>query len=140
SLYAHLRSQLSITVLPERIREVADIIIGNLDEDGYLTATLEEIGESENCTSAEVDEVLAAVQGLDPAGVGARNLRECLLLQLESRNGRGGVAWQIVSNYLKLLETRDYRELSKVLGRPPEHIEVAVAAIRGLNPRPGLRY
>jgi len=73
------------------------------------------------------------VQGLDPAGVGARNLRECLLLQLESRNGRGGVAWKIVSDHLKLVETRDYRELSKVLGRPPEHIEIAIAAIRRLN-------
>jgi RNA polymerase sigma-54 factor len=140
TLYDHLRSQLSITVLPERIREVADIIIGNLDEDGYLTATLEEISQSENCAPAELQDALVAVQGLDPAGVGARNLRECLLLQLESRNGRGGVAWKIVADHLKLLEMRDYRELSKALGRPPEHIEIAAAAIRRLNPRPGLRY
>ena len=83
---------------------------------------------------------MKAVQSLDPAGVGARDLRECLLLQLESRNGRDGVAWQIVTNHLKLVETRDYRELSKVLGRPAEHIEIAIAAIRRLNPRPGLRY
>src|SRR5205823_631431 len=140
TLYDHLRSQLSITVLPERIRDVADIIIGNLDEDGYLTAPLEEIGESENCTAEELAEALTAVQGLDPAGVGARNLRECLLLQLENRNGRNGVAWKIVSDHLKLLELRDYRELSKVLGRPAEHVEIAVAAIRRLIPRPGLRY
>ena len=61
-------------------------------------------------------QALKAVHGLDPAGVGARDLRECLLLQLESRNGRGGVAWQIVSNHLKLVETRDYRELAKAAG------------------------
>jgi RNA polymerase sigma-54 factor len=140
TLYDHLRSQLSITALPDRIHDVADIIIGNLDEDGYLTASLQEIAESEHCAMEDMEQALKAVQGLDPAGVGARDLRECLLLQIESRNGRGGVAWQIVSNHLKLVETRDYRELSKVLGRPPEHIEVAVAAIRGLNPRPGLRY
>ncbi len=140
TLYDHLRSQLSIMALPDRIRDVADIIIGNLDEDGYLSASLEEIAESENCTIPELEEALVAVQSLDPAGVGARNLRECLLLQLESRNGRGGVAWQIVSDHLKLVETRDYRELSKVLARPAEHVEVAVAAIRRLNPRPGLRY
>jgi len=140
TLYDHLRSQLSITVLPERIRDVADIIIGNLDEDGYLTAALDEIAESEGCTMAELEEALVAVQGLDPAGVGARNLRECMLLQLESRNGRGGLAYKIVSDHLKLVETRDYRELSKVLGRPAEHVEIAIAAIRRLNPRPGLRY
>ena len=56
------------------------------------------------------------VQSLDPAGVGARDLRECLLLQIESINGKGGVAWQIVSNHLRLLETRQFRELAKVLG------------------------
>ena len=140
TLYDHLRSQLSIMALPDRIRDVADIIIGNLDEDGYLTASFEEIAESENCTIAELEEALVAVQGLDPAGVGARNLRECLLSQLESRNAHGSVAWQIVSDHLKLVETRDYRELSKVLGRPAEHIDIAIAAIRRLNPRPGLRY
>ena len=59
---------------------------------------------------------LRAVQSLDPAGVGARNLRECLLLQIESVNGRGGVAWQIVSNCLRLMETRQYKEIAKVLG------------------------
>jgi RNA polymerase sigma-54 factor len=140
TLYDHLRSQLSISVMPERIREVADVIVGNLNEDGYLTASFEEIAQSEQCEVEELEEALKVVHGLDPAGVGARNLRECLLLQLESRNGRGGVAWQIVSDYLKLVELRDYRELAKVLGRPAEHIDIAVAAIRRLNPRPGLRY
>src|SRR5450432_1467171 len=105
TLYDHLRSQLSITILPEAVRDIADVIIGNLDEDGYLAAPMEEILESERCTQAEFDAALKAVHGLDPAGVGARDLRECLLLQLESRNGRGGVAWQIVSNHLKLVET-----------------------------------
>src|SRR5207237_10789667 len=73
-------------------------------------------------------------------GVGARNLRECLLLEIESANGKGGVAWQIVSNHLRLLEMRQYRELAKVMGRPLEHVEIAVQMIRRLNPRPGLRY
>ena len=80
---------------------------------------------------------LKAVQSLDPAGVGARDLKECLLLQIESKNGKGGVAWQIVSDYMRLLETRQFKELAKVLGRPQEHIDIAVAMIRQLNPRPG---
>ena len=85
-------------------------------------------------------QALRVVQSLDPAGVGARNLRECLLLQIESINGKGGVAWQIVSNHLRLLETRQFKEIAKVLGRPMEHIEIAVNMIQHLNPRPGLRY
>ena len=88
----------------------------------------------------QVEEALRVVQSLDPAGVGARNLRECLLLQIESMNGKGGVAWQIVTGHMRLLETRQYKELAKVLGRPMEHIEIAVNMIHRLNPRPGLRY
>ena len=87
-----------------------------------------------------MEEALRVVQALDPAGVGARDLRECLLLQIESVNGKGGVAWQIVSNHLRLLETRQYKEIAKVLGRPIEHVEMAVNMIQHLNPRPGLRY
>src|SRR5579864_2220640 len=140
TLYDHPRSQLSITSLPDRIHDVADIIIGNLDEDGYLTASLQEIAESEHCAMEDMEQALRAVQGLDPAGVGARDLRECLLLQIESRNGRGGVAWLIVSSYMRLLEMRQFKELARLLGRPQEHIDIAVAMIRHLNPRPGVRF
>lgn len=69
-------------------------------------------------TMEQIEAALKVVQSLDPAGVGARNVRECLLLELESMNGRGGVAWQIVSSHLRLLEMRQYRELAKILGRP----------------------
>jgi RNA polymerase sigma-54 factor len=88
----------------------------------------------------QVEEGLRVVQSLDPAGVGARNLRECLLLQIESLNGRGGVAWQIVSNHLRLVETKQYKEIAKILVRPIEHVEIAMSMIQHLNPRPGLRY
>ena len=67
-------------------------------------------------------------------------MRECLLLQIESRNGKGGVAWKIVANHLKLLETRQIKEIAKVLGRPLEHIQIALDVIRHLDPYPGLRY
>jgi RNA polymerase sigma-54 factor len=136
----HLRSQLSVSVLSEDVRDAAETVIGNLDEDGYLTAPLEEIAAMGEHTQEQIEAALRAVQSLDPAGVGARDLRECLLLQLESRNAKGGVAWQIVANHLRLVEMRQLRELAKVLGRPPEHIEIAVRVIKRLNPRPGLRY
>jgi RNA polymerase sigma-54 factor len=140
TLTDYLHQQLAVTVLDEGVREAAESIIGNLDEDGYLSASLDEIAQLGGHTPEQVQEALSAVHALDPAGVGARNLRECLLLQIESMNGKGGVAWQIVSSHLRLLETRQFRELAKVLGRPPEHIEIAVAMIRHLNPRPCLRY
>jgi RNA polymerase sigma-54 factor len=136
----YLRSQLSVSLLDDDTRDAAESIIGNLDEDGYLTATLDEMAQQGRHRRALMDTALKAVQSLDPAGVGARDLKECLLLQIESRNGRGGVAWQIVSSYMRLLETRQYRELAKALGRPQEHVDIALSMIKRLNPRPGIRY
>jgi RNA polymerase sigma-54 factor len=136
----HLHSQLSVLIMSEAVRDAAENIIGNLDENGYLTATLEEIAESGQHTLDEVKEGLRVVQSLDPAGVGAKDVRECLLLQIESRNGKGGVAWQIVSNHLKLLESRQIKEIAKQLGRPLEHVQTALDVIRFLDPYPGLRY
>jgi RNA polymerase sigma-54 factor len=136
----YLRSQLSVAVLDEDTREAAETVIGNLDEDGYLTAALDEMAQQSGVSCEVMEAGLKAVQGLDPAGVAARDLKECLLLQIESVNGRDGVAWQIVSNHMRLLETRQFRELAKVLARPQEHIDVAVAMIRHLNPRPGVRF
>jgi RNA polymerase sigma-54 factor len=136
----YLRSQLSMVPLADDIRDAADSIIGNLDESGYLMASLEEIAASGEHKPEDVETALKEVQKLDPAGVGARDVRECLLLQLESRNGRGGVAWQIVSEHLKMMELRQVREMAKILGRPVEHIQIAMQVIRHLNPRPGLRY
>jgi RNA polymerase sigma-54 factor len=136
----HLRSQLSVSLISDEIRNAAESIIGNLDDDGYISASLEEIADAGEHTMQQVEEALHIVQGLDPAGVGSRSLRECLLLQIESVNGKGGVAWQIISHHLRLLETRQYKEMARLLGRPLEHIEVAVNMIQHLNPRPGLRY
>lgn len=140
TLSEHLRQQLALVVLDEEVRAAADAIIGNLDETGYLSVSLEEIAQSEGFSAQALEEALGAVQRLDPAGVGARSLQECLLLQLESRGARGGVAWQIVENHLKLVESRSVKELVRLLGRPQEHIEIALEVIRHLDPKPGLKY
>lgn len=140
TLSGYLRSQLAVVVLTTEVRDAADSIIGNLDENGYLMASLDEIAASGEHSPEDVREALRVVHTLDPAGVGCHDLRECLLLQLESRNGKGGVAWQILADHLKLLESRQYRELAKVLKRPVEHIQIAVGVIKHLDPRPGLRY
>jgi RNA polymerase sigma-54 factor len=140
TLADHLHSQLAVLVMSEDVRDAADNIIGNLNENGYLTATLEEIADSGQHSMAEVQEGLRMVQSLDPAGIGAKDVRECLLLQIESRNGKDGVAWQIVANHLKLLEMRQIKEIAKQLGRPLEHVQIALDVIRHLDPYPGLRY
>jgi len=140
TLTTHLRSQLAMMVLPPAVREAADSIIGNLEDTGYLSTSLDEIAARDALPLADLEAALKAVQTCDPAGVGARTLPECLLLQLESRNARGGVAWQIVENHLKLVESRSVKELTKLLGRPAEHIQIALDVIRKLDPKPGLRY
>jgi len=140
TLSDHLHSQLALVALSEGVRDAAEAILGNLDENGYLTSTPAEIAAAEGHSECDMAEALRVVHTLDPAGVGCADLRECLLLQVESRNGKGGVAWNIVADHLKLLENRQFRELAKVLRRPLEHIEISVDVIRHLDPRPGLRY
>ena len=135
----YLRRGLSMSLIPDPVRNAAESIIGNLDDDGYLTTPLAEIAAAGEHSMEEVEQGLKAVQSLE-AGIAARDLRECMLLQIESVNGKGGVAWQIVSDHMRLLEMRQYKELARLLGRPMEHIEIAVNMIRHLNPRPGLRY
>jgi RNA polymerase sigma-54 factor len=140
TLSSHLSEQLALMVISEDVHDAADTIIGNLDENGYLTETLEDLAADGEHTLETLQTALKAVQSCDPAGVAARDPRECLLLQLESRNGKGGVAWQIISDHMKLIELRQFKDLAKVMGRPPEHIQIAMGVIRHLDPRPGLRY
>jgi RNA polymerase sigma-54 factor len=140
TLADYLQQQLSLVVLSDPVRDAANLIIGNLDENGYLTTSLEEMAASGEFSLQTLQEALQVVQSLDPAGVGARDLQECLLLQLASRNARGGVAWRIVSDHLHLLEAHKKKELARALGRPLEHVEIAIRVIQQLNPRPGLRY
>ena len=140
TLSDHLHSQLALVAINEAVRDAAESILGNLDDNGYLTSTPEEICNAEDHSEADMAEALRIVHTLDPAGVGCCDLRECLLVQLESRNARGGVAWNIVQDHLKMVEMKQFKDLARVLRRPMEHIEIAVNVIRHLDPRPGLRY
>lgn len=139
TLSDHLQSQLSIALLAPAVREAANSIIGNLEDSGYLAIPLEEIALGEGLSLDDLKAGLKAVQSLDPSGIGATNLRECLLLQLEARGSRDSVAWTIVHDHLKLLGTRQLTQLAKVMGRPIEHIQIAVNVIRHLDPEPGSR-
>ena len=146
----HLSWQLSMTVCSDAVQESAETIIGNLDEDGYLTATLEEIGESGGHSLEDVEEALAVVQEFDPLGVAARDLRECLLLQLKTLDPNNTLARQIVGDapgpeekrpsHLKQLQSNQLKEIARAVNRPVELVQRAVEVIKKLDPRPGLRY
>ncbi len=136
----HLTWQLSVTICSDTVSEIAETIIGNLDEDGYLTASLEEISQNGRYSMEDVEEALAVVQEFDPLGVGARDLRECLLIQLHTLDPQNTLAQQIVSDHLKQLQSNQLKEIARAVNRPIELAKRAVDVIKKLDPRPGLRY
>jgi len=140
SLEEHLNWQLGLLDLKPEIACVAAEIIGNLNEDGYLSLSLEELGEVCNCGATEAEEALRIVQDMDPIGVGARDLRECLLLQLANLEMKNGIAWKIIEDHSGLLEGRKFKEIASATGASFEEVLQAVENIKGLIPKPGLKY
>jgi len=140
SLSDHLEWQLSLSICPDRVSDAGHSIIGNLNEDGYLTATLEEIAQTGGHKLEDVQAALRLVQEFDPLGVAARDLRECLLIQLRALAPDNTLAQQIVSEHLKQLQNKQYREIARALDRPVKTVERCVELIRTLDPRPGQRY
>src|SRR5215470_12278127 len=140
SLADHLSWQLSVGICTETVRKIAEAIIGNLDENGYLTATLEEIAQLDDYSMEDAEEALAMVQEFDPPGVGARDLRECLLLQLKVLDPQNTLAQEIISGHLKLLQNNQLKEVSRAVNRPIEVVKRAIEVIKRLDPKPGLRY
>lgn len=140
SLADHLEWQLSVSICTETVREIAEEIIGNLDENGYLTATLEELAQSGNYSMEDVEEALAMVQEFDPPGVAARDLQECLLMQIKVLDPQNTLAQQIIKDHLKLLQNNQLKEVARELNRPIELVKRAVDLIKRLDPKPGLRY
>ena len=140
SLADHLEWQLSVSICTETVSKIAEGIIGNLDENGYLTATLDEIAQSGNYSMEDVEEALAMVQEFDPPGTGARDLQECLLMQLKVLDPQNVLAQQIISEHLKLLQNNQLKEVARAVNRPVELVKRAVDVIKRLDPKPGLRY
>jgi len=140
TLTDHLLWQLSLSPAPEKVTDAAECVIGNLNEDGYLNATLEEIAASSESTAAEVEQALHLVQEFDPLGVAARDLRECLTIQLHSVHADAGVAGAILRDHWEEFQRGDLQAISVAMGRPKRHVEAAAALIKDLDPRPGQRY
>ncbi len=140
NLSDHLLWQLDMTVTASRQKEIGRAIIGNLDDDGYLQASLEEIAAMGPYAPDEVERALHLIQELDPTGVGARDLRECLLIQLAFHDMEGTPAETIVKEHMDLLQARKFKELAHALGCSPEEVTHYVETIRGLDPKPGKKY
>jgi RNA polymerase sigma-54 factor len=171
TLSDYLSWQLGAMPLRKELRAAVELIVGNLNEDGYLTASDEELVEAlsgkETFPSrkemktqlALIVEARGVVAQLDPTGIGARDLRECLLQQIEAQRRDSilagqpkgdavaedvaavfGTAALIVDRYLLLLQKKDMRELTRICHSTPEQIAVAMELIRSLDPRPGQRY
>ena len=150
SLEDHLLWQLSLSGLSERDKEIGRLIIGNLDDDGYLRISLEELVSGTPYSVQETEAVLKDIQGFDPTGVAARDLSECLLLQLGflhrspigslgSRPGgmKGVVVEGIILHHLKDLEKRQYARIAKTLNVSLEEVFQATKVIEALEPKPG---
>jgi RNA polymerase sigma-54 factor len=140
TLSDHLNWQLGFAAVDDDMRTAALEIIGNLDEDGLLKATLEEIAASSGLSLEMVGKGLALVQEFDPAGVAACDLRETLLIQLRSMGEPSPLAVTIVENHLKQVQNKQYREIARAVNRPVGAVVSAVELIKTLDPRPGLRY
>ena len=150
SLEEHLLWQLSLSGLSEREKAIGRLIIGNLDDDGYLRITLAEVVSGTEFTEAEAESVLKDIQTFDPTGVGARDLPECLLLQLGhlgrnpmgslgARPGalKGAVVEGIILHHLKDLEKKQYGKIAKALDVTVEEVFEATKLIGDLEPKPG---
>jgi RNA polymerase sigma-54 factor len=136
----HLHWQLQLSYLTEEERKVGTWIIGNLDEDGYLKVSLEEVITEVNLPLEVVEKVLRTIQNFDPVGVAARDLKECLLTQLEQVATRDPIAEKIVQEHLNLLKNRNYPAIARRLGVSLDKVNRAAYLISGLDPKPGRAY
>ena len=129
-----------MTVSDELTTEIGDAIIQNLDEDGMLRMPLEDVANMGPYPMEEVERALTTVQALDPAGVAARDLTECLRIQLRVLGLENSPADVMVRDHLKQLQSHQYAEISKRMGLTSEEVAHHLEIIRGLDPRPGNRH
>ena len=140
SLAQVLLDQAREASLAEEQRAIAELLIGNIDDYGYLKATVEELAASTNLPPEKISEVLKIIQTFDPAGVGAIDLRECLMLQLERAGQQESLEYRIIRDHMDALGKRRIPEISRGTGRNTDDVQEALARIARLDPRPGRAY
>ncbi len=136
SLVEHLFWQLRLSNLNEEEQKIATVIIGDVDEDGYLRSSVEEISNTTGHFPNEVLRILKVIQDFDPSGVGARDLRECLLIQINQLGLQDSLVGAVVL-HLEDLEKRRYPSIAKALGVPIEEVVEAAKILEHLEPKPG---
>ena len=140
SLQEHLIEQVRLSDLTGEQRQIAEMIVGNIDDYGYLQSTVDELAFATNISPEKIIEVLKVVQTFHPAGVGARNLRECLLLQLERDGKQGTLEYRIVSECMEALGRRRIPEIARSLEITVDEVQEAMRRIANLEPRPGREF
>lgn len=140
SLWDHLNWQANLAFFDKLDKEVAQLIIGNVNEDGYLTVSPEEIAKTSGATIEKVNEIREKIRKFDPVGVASLNLKEALLAQMEYLEVEDKIALEIVNEHLPLLEKSEYTQLAKVLGIPLSDLSHHIEVIKRLNPTPGRKY
>jgi len=140
SLEQHLLWQLLMTSPEEENERIGSLIIGNLNKDGYLDVTADEIAETSGTSIEKVEALLALLQTFDPIGVCARNLSECLLLQARHDGLDTPILVSIVTHHIKNLENKNYNAICKALKVNLKDVIATVSLIKGLDPRPGRQF
>lgn len=140
SLYDHLLWQLNLSKSDQKVREIGEVIIGNIDENGYLQVTLEELEALCGAPREKVLEVLIFVQGFDPPGIAARDLRECLLIQIAQIGFQGTIVETIIAEHLSDFEKKRFPVLARKLGITLEDLSHAIRVIERLEPKPGRSF
>lgn len=137
TLQQHLNEQLSLSSLDRQEQQIGEMLIGSLDDDGFLNLSLEELAESIGVDLEVVEDVLDEIQGFDPMGIASRDLEECLMQQLSRTGKRGTLEARLVSGHLPELARHRYAELARKMGVSEEDIREAAHHISLLDPRPG---
>ena len=140
SLTKYLMWQMKLSSFTEDEIRVCTQIVGNLDQNGYLCASVPEICQLENVSEEFVEAVLKKVQEFDPPGIAARNLQECLLIQARMLGIKNKIIEVIIKDYLKDLELKNYVHIAHKLKVPLRDVEIAVLLISRMNPKPGSMY
>lgn len=141
SLSDHLLWQLHLSVSDPGLVKAGEWIIGNLDDDGYFRATLDELAQQSGLSLQEMERALDLIQGFDPLGIGARDLRECLLIQVRQLDLQGTLVEKIIQDHLGDLEKRKYQNIAKALNVTPQEVmEASHIIIHELEPKPGRPY
>jgi RNA polymerase sigma-54 factor len=140
SLEDHLTWQLSMIALTDAERKLGELIVGNLTDDGYFNANLEDVAKEANMQLEDAEEVLKIVQNFDPLGVGSRNLQECLAIQARFLVPRQPLVEQIIAQHLPELERKNYQSVAKTLNIPLEKVIQATRVILEFEPKPGRSF